>query len=236
MGSGLGRRTIRELDEGSIGACEPCRGTAPKPAQPVGTVNLTTVTRIIAGTKKGHRLRTPAHSATRPTSDRVREAAFSLIADWAGTAGEAAENMLTGLGFLDLYAGSGAVAIEAASRGAAPVLAVESDSATARLARGNASDTGLAVTVLAGSAERTVAAQATTAYDVIWADPPYALANDRLTAVVEAALSNGWLAEDGLIVLERSSRDAPPAWPAQVTDSWHRRYGETTLYFATKGR
>ncbi|MFZ0530391.1 MAG: RsmD family RNA methyltransferase, partial [Propionicimonas sp.] len=95
------------------------------------------MTRIIAGEKKGHRLRTPAHSATRPTTDRVREAAFSLIADWAGTAGEPGARMLAGLSFLDLFAGSGAVALEAASRGARPVLAVESDPATARLARGN---------------------------------------------------------------------------------------------------
>jgi len=193
------------------------------------------VTRIIAGAKKGHRLRTPAHSATRPTSDRVREAAFSLIADWAGTAGEPAEEMLAELSFLDLYAGSGAVAIEAASRGAVPVLAVESDPATAKLARGNALDTGLAVTVLAATAERTVAVPATKSYDVIWADPPYALANERLTAVLQSALDNGWLVADGLLVLERASRDAAPLWPAQMTESWQRRYGETTLYFATRG-
>ena len=174
------------------------------------------MTRIIAGSRKGHRLRTPAHSATRPTTDRVREAAFSLIADWAGNAGAPAEEMLAGLSFIDLFAGSGAVALEAASRGAAPVVAVESDQATARIARGNALDIRLTVTVLAATVERT-------------------LAGDRLAPVLAAAAER-WVAADGLLVLERASRDEPPVWPAGVTDSWERRYGETTLYLGTKGR
>jgi len=193
------------------------------------------VTRIIAGSRKGHRLRTPASSATRPTSDRVREAAFSLIADWAGTGGQPAEEMLAGLSFIDLFAGSGAVALEAASRGAAPVVAVESDQATARIARGNATDTRLPVTVLAATVERTLAGHPQARFDVVWADPPYALTGDRLAPVLAAAAER-WVAEDGLLVLERASRDEPPVWPAGVTDSWERRYGETTLYFATKGR
>lgn len=194
------------------------------------------MTRIIAGTRKGHRLRTPAHAATRPTTDRVREAAFSLIADWAGTAGEPGEAMLAGLAFLDLYAGSAAVAIEAASRGASPVVAVESDQATARLARGNAADARLPVTVAAANVDAFLARPASTGFDVVWADPPYDLPNERLSAVCHAVLSGGWLADDGLVVLERSARDAAPDWPAVLTEQWQRRYGETTLYFAMKGR
>ena len=193
------------------------------------------MTRIIAGSRKGHRLRTPAHSATRPTTDRVREAAFSLIADWAGNAGAPAEEMLAGLSFIDLFAGSGAVALEAASRGAAPVVAVESDQATARIARGNALDTRLTVTVLAATVERTLAGQPKDRFDVVWADPPYALTGDRLAPVLAAA-SERWVAEDGLLVLERASRDPAPQWPPGVTDRWERRYGETTLYLGTKGR
>jgi 16S rRNA (guanine966-N2)-methyltransferase len=193
------------------------------------------VTRIIAGSRKGHRLRTPAHSATRPTTDRVREASFSLIADWAGTAGSAADEMLAGLSFLDLYAGSGGVALEAASRGAAPVVAVESDLSTARIARGNARETGLPVTVLASTVEKALAGEPQVPFDVVWADPPYALSGERLGSVLAAA-ADRWLAADGLLVLERSSRDPAPQWPSVVTDSWQRRYGETTLYFATKGR
>ena len=193
------------------------------------------MTRIIAGSRKGHRLRTPAHSATRPTTDRVREATFSLIASWSGTAGAPAEEMLGGLSFLDLYAGSGAVALEAASRGAAPVVAVESDQATARIARGNARAVGLDVTVLASTVEKALAGEPQARFDVVWADPPYALPGDRLAPVLVAA-ADRWVAEDGLLVLERASRDEPPVWPPGVTDSWERRYGETTLYFATKGR
>jgi len=193
------------------------------------------VTRIIAGSRKGHRLRTPAHSATRPTTDRVREATFSLIADWAGTAGSGAEQMLAGLSFIDLYAGSGAVALEAASRGAAPVVAVESDQATARIARGNAQTIGLPVTVLASTVEKALAGDPQARFDVVWADPPYALSGERLSPVLAAAAER-WMADDGLLVLERASRDEPPVWPLSVTESWERRYGETTLYFATKGR
>lgn len=194
------------------------------------------VTRIIAGSRRGRRLRTPPHSATRPTSDRVREAAFSLIADWAGTGGEASDHMLSGLSFLDLYAGTGAIALEAASRGAGPVWAIESDQATARLARGNARDTDLPVQVQAARVERTVAGPAPLAFDVVWADPPYALPAERLAEVLAALLRSGWLAAEGLLVLERSWRDSPPQWPSGMTEPRLRRYGETVLYLACAGK
>lgn len=194
------------------------------------------MTRIIAGSRKGHRLRTPPHSATRPTTDRVREAAFSLVADWAGTGGEPAEEMLAGLSFLDLYAGSGAVALEAASRGAEPVWAVEFDPGTARLARANAKETGLTVTVLAATVEKALAGEPPAGFDVVWADPPYDLPGERLDAVLATVVDRGWLAGDGLLIVERASRDPEPVWPAAVSDRWQRRYGETTLHFATEGR
>ena len=79
------------------------------------------MSRIIAGSRRGQRLVMPAHDRTRPTSDRVRESLFNLVADWAGTSGEPADGMLARFSFLDLYAGSGAVGLEAASRGAGPV-------------------------------------------------------------------------------------------------------------------
>lgn len=194
------------------------------------------MTRIIAGSAKGKRLRTPAHSATRPTTDRVREAAFSLIADWAGTAGEPADRMLSGLAFLDLYAGSGAVALEAASRGAQPVWAVESDPATARLARDNATQTGLPLHQVTATVEKQLATTAPIAFDIVWADPPYHLANDRLAPMLAAVVDGGWLVADGLLVVERSSRDPEPPWPVALPERWDRRYGETTLHFAMKGR
>ncbi|MGB7962609.1 MAG: RsmD family RNA methyltransferase [Propionicimonas sp.] len=197
------------------------------------------MSRIIAGARKGHRLAMPSHSETRPTSDRVREAAFSLIADWAGTAGQPAASTLTGLSFLDLYAGSGAVALEAASRGAAPVWAVESDRATAEVARRNAAATGLPVTVYVRAVvpflATNPAAQLPRNYDVVWADPPYSLPTERLEAVLALLLADDWVAPRGLVVVERSGRDRAPRWSGGVEECWDRSYGETTLYFAMKG-
>lgn len=191
------------------------------------------MTRIIAGRAKGHRLRTPATSDTRPTTDRVREATFSAIADWAGTAGDQAEQMLAGLSFLDLFAGSGAVALEAASRGADPVTAVESVAAVATIARDNARVTRLAVTVVAAEVAKWLTGGTSTRFDVVWADPPYAYDNDRLAAVA-ALIEQRWLADNGLLVLERSSRDDAPVLPESLSVRWHRRYGETTVYYAMK--
>lgn len=190
------------------------------------------MTRIIAGARKGHRLRTPAHSATRPTSDRVREAAFSAIADWAGSGGQPATEMLAGLSFIDLYAGSAAVALEAASRGAGPVYAVESAGDVVAIARGNAAAARLAVTVIAAPVEKWLRGPAPLLFDVIWADPPYAVTNDQLRVVLDDV--ERWLAPRGLLVLERSSRDDVPRFPNSLTQTWQRRYGETTLYFTMK--
>lgn len=190
------------------------------------------VSRIIAGRAGGQRLSTPTHSRTRPTSDLVRESAFNLIADWAGTLGEPADQMLDRFSFLDLYGGTGAVALEAASRGAGPVVCVERDRATAGLAKSNADATGLAVQVVAMSVDAFLAG-APRAFDIVWFDPPYDLPTTAVDAQV-AAVVEAWLAPDGLVVVERSSRDTPPTWPESLTDQRQRRYGETTLYLATK--
>lgn len=190
------------------------------------------MTRIIAGRARGRRLATPPHQRTRPTSDRVRESAFNLIADWAGTAGEPAEGMLERFGVLDLYAGTAAVALEAASRGAAPVVAVERDHATAALARANATATGLAVDLVATTVDAYLAGEGRR-FDVVWFDPPYDVPN----AVVErqiARVADAWLAPDGLVVVERSARDEPFAWPGGFGHRRDRRYGGTTLYLAMK--
>jgi len=191
------------------------------------------VTRLIAGRARGHRLAAPSHSRTRPTSDRVRESAFNLISDWAGTAGEPAEQMLDRCSFLALYAGTGAVGLEAASRGAAPVVCVERDRPTAALARQNASGVGLDVTVVAASVESFLAGEATP-FDVVWLDPPYDLPNAAVEAQLQRVVAGGWLAPDGLLVVERSGRDAAPGWPTGVRRTRQRRYGETSLYLATQ--
>jgi len=192
------------------------------------------VIRIIAGTAGGRRLATPADSRTRPTSDRVREAAFSVIAGWAGTAGDDPADALAGLAFLDLFAGSGAVALEAASRGASPVWAVESDERTARLIRRNVADTRLEVTVVAKTAEVVAAGSPPHAFDIVWADPPYAVPGETVDALLASLVTRGWVAPGGLVVVERSSRGSRPVWPVDMEVLADRVYGETSLHLATR--
>lgn len=181
------------------------------------------MTRLIGGTAGGRRLRTPPGSATRPTSDRVREALCSAL--------EAARGSFTGLAVLDLYAGTGALALEAASRGADPVLAVESDRRTARLIETNARDTGLGVRVLAQPVARVLASPPGTPYDVVLADPPYPLPNDDVVEALGLLVAHGWLADEADVVVERSARTPEPDWPAGVHRVRSRAYGETVLWY-----
>lgn len=198
------------------------------------------MSRIIAGRAGGRRLRTPAGDATRPTSDRVREAFFSAVAAWNGTSDHAVDEQLEGQSVLDLFAGSGAVGLEAASRGASFVVAVEQNARTAALIRANAVSCGLAdsMTVLATSAERFLAGAAgpapgTTAgkdFDIVWFDPPYAWDADELDQLIAAAASC-LLAADGLIAVERSTRGRAPVFPAGLVP-WANSYGETVVHLA----
>lgn len=189
------------------------------------------MSRIIAGTRKGHRLQTPPGDRTRPTTDRVREALFSVIASWAGTAGGGSEESLAGLAFLDLYAGSGAVGLEAASRGAAAVLLIESDRRTARIIGENARELDLGVQVRAGRVEDVIAQSPPGPYDVIFIDPPYELSSAALSGVLATLLEAGWINEDALVIVERSARTEQLTWPEEPADVWTRTYGETTLHF-----
>jgi 16S rRNA (guanine966-N2)-methyltransferase len=181
------------------------------------------VTRIVAGTAGGRRLVVPP-KGTRPTSERVREALFGAL--------EAAFD-LDGARVLDLYAGSGALGFEALSRGAADVTFVESDRRAVEVLRRNARELGLpGVTVLSGTVEATLAAPAARGYDVILADPPYSVGNAALTALLARMVAGGWLAEQGLLVLERATRDGAPDWPPGLSPIRTRRYGDTTLLWA----
>ncbi len=187
------------------------------------------MSRIIAGQYGGRRLRLPAGDQTRPTTDRVREALFAALASWAG-AGGSADEALAGLSFLDLYSGSGAVGLEAASRGAAPVLLVEADQRTARtIIRTNIDTLGAAATVRAARVEQLVRQPARQAYDIVFADPPYDLDPAKLDAVLADLVGHGWVADDGLIVVERSRRSPEPVGPEPYTELEVRRYGETVL-------
>lgn len=181
------------------------------------------MTRIIGGHLGGRRIATPAGEATRPTSDRVREALFSAIESWAP---------LTGLRFLDLYAGSGAVGLEAASRGAARVTLVERDRRTAELIRRNARTLDCSeAEVLAASVSAVLTGPPAVPYDVVFADPPYPMADAEVEAVLGGLVDHGWLACDALVVVERSSRGSAPAWPVGITGRRTRRYGETALHY-----
>ena len=190
------------------------------------------MSRIIAGSRGGQRLTVPGHGGTRPTTDRVREAGFSVIGSRIGSAGPP-EDQLTGLAFLDLYAGSGAVALEAASRGAAPVTCVESDARARAAIRRNAEETRLRVGVVSSTVTRFLE-QLGPAVDIVWLDPPY----DRPAGDVDgdvARLAAGRLRPGALVVVERSARSAPVSWPQAIGETWNRRYGETTLYFGIEG-
>lgn len=190
------------------------------------------MTRVIAGSRGGRRLATPAGGGTRPTSDRVREALFSALTAWAGTTSRSADAALANLAFVDLYAGSGAVGLEAASRGADPVLLVEDDPRTAALILANVAALALPVQVRASTVASVLRSPPGRRYDIVFADPPYALASDALDVVVTSLLSSEWLAPASLVVLERSRRTPAPAWPTEMADAWCRDYGETVLYFA----
>lgn len=190
------------------------------------------MTRIIAGRAGGRRLQTPKGDQTRPTSDRVREALFSAIESWSGS--------LHDLRFLDLYAGSGAIGLEAWSRGAAAVTLVESDRRTADLVRANARSVGCDVAeVVARSVTATLSEPARAPYDLVFSDPPYPLADEAVAADLALLVTNGWLARGALVVVERSRRSPEPAWPSGLEPlpgkRRQKKYGETNLWLAESG-
>ena len=181
------------------------------------------MTRIIGGSAKGRKLATPTGDATRPTSDRVREALFSAL--------EAQLGSLHGLRVLDLYAGSGAVGLEAASRGAGGVTAVESDRRTAQLIDTNARALGFAVEVLAQPVARVLAGRPRATYDVVFADPPYPMPDDEVAAALALLVAHDWLNPGAAVVVERSARSVEPAWPTGLGLLRQKKYGETVLWY-----
>jgi 16S rRNA (guanine966-N2)-methyltransferase len=182
------------------------------------------MTRIIGGSAGGRRIAVPRGAATRPTSDRVREALFSAIESWCGS--------LSGLRFLDLYAGSGAIGLEAWSRGAGVVSLVEQDRRNASLIESNAKSLGFhRADVRAASVSAVIARQPAAPYDVAYLDPPYPLPDDAVVGDLEALRRNGWLVPGALVVVERSVRGGGVAWPEGYTAEKDRSYGDTALWF-----
>ena len=152
--------------------------------------------RIIAGEWRGRRLRTPPGLETRPTADRVRETLFSMLASRLGS--------FEGLRVADLFAGSGALGLEALSRGAAFACFVENDAKATAAIRANATDLGALdrVQILGGSA---LALPKSEPFDLLFADPPYAPGSG--TAVVAAVANADWLAPGGWMAAETARGD-----------------------------
>jgi 16S rRNA (guanine966-N2)-methyltransferase len=178
------------------------------------------VTRIVAGTAGGRTIQVPG-SGTRPTSDRVREALFSRL-DHAG--------LVAGARVLDLYAGSGALGLEAASRGAADVVLVESARPAAEVCRRNAATLGLGVVRVVPQRVSAFLRQAKGPADLVFLDPPYDLPEVDLTEALAGVA--GVLTSGGVVVVERSVRTPEPTWPPGVVRTDERRYGDTVLWFA----
>jgi 16S rRNA (guanine966-N2)-methyltransferase len=141
---------------------------------------------------------------------------------------------LTGVTVLDLYAGSGAVGLEALSRGAADVLLVESDQGAARVIKANIATVGLAGARLVNDRVERVLRRGpgeVAPRDLVFADPPYSAGEAELGGMLTALAASSWLAPGAVIVIERDSRSGPPPWPDGYREDRSRRYGETVLWY-----
>lgn len=182
------------------------------------------MTRIIGGSAGGRRIETPKGDQTRPTSDRVREALFSALEAWAGS--------LADLRFLDLFAGSGAIGLEARSRGAGEITLVEQDRRTSALITANARSLGFrGIEVIAQSVGTVLQRTPAAAYDVVFLDPPYPLADEEVEHVLELLVVHEWLAPGALVIVERGTRGSSHRWPEGIIPWRDKRYGETVLRY-----
>lgn len=188
------------------------------------------MTRIIAGFAGSLQLAVP-RSGTRPTSDRVREAIFSALQ---------ARDVLDGARVLDLYAGSGALGLEAASRGASHVTLVDRAAAARRVVQDNAERVRRAAPrdaqpeiVVSSQPVQSFLGGSRGTWDVVFLDPPYELGSAELRHNLEALVSR--MAPDGVVVVERSARDRPPDWPPGLELERRRDYGDTALYWLASG-
>lgn len=191
------------------------------------------MTRIISGFAGSLTLAVPK-SGTRPTSDRVREAIFSALDS---------RDRIAGARVADLYAGSGALGLEAASRGATSVVLVEQSRQAAAVCRrnveairhaagaatGTAAGTATEISVATASVAHFLAANPTV-FDLVFVDPPYDLGESALGEVLTALGAR--IAADATVVIERSSRSPEPAWPQSLLFERRKDYGETTLWWA----
>jgi 16S rRNA (guanine966-N2)-methyltransferase len=183
------------------------------------------VTRVIAGVAGGRRLIVPSGRDTRPTSDRAREGLFATVHALLGS--------FAGMRVADLFAGSGAVGLEALSRGAGHALLVEAHPRAARVVEANIEALGLpGAELIVDRVERVLRRPPAEPYGLIFADPPYATPEAVVSAMLTALRDNGWLAAGSLVVVERATRGPGLAWPPGYTADRERRYGEGTLWYA----
>lgn len=185
------------------------------------------MTRIVSGFAGSLTLRVPKNG-TRPTSDRVREAIFSALD---------ARDAITGLRVLDLYAGSGALGLEAASRGARVVTLVEKNQQAATLCRANASAvakaaprTGAPQITVSGQSVQGFLDSTSAGFDLVFIDPPYELSAEELAENLRALAP--LLHEEAIVMIERSSRSPEPEWPSGLELDRRKDYGDTTLWWA----
>lgn len=185
------------------------------------------MSRIVSGIAGGMPLVSVPGSLTRPTTDRVKEALFSRLE---------AFNVIAGARVLDLYAGSGSLGVESASRGAETAELVESDAKASEVCQRNADlvngATGRKIVSVHRSRvesflERTLPG---TLWDLVFLDPPYPLDEPAMSSVLDKLSPH--LAESAVVVVERSSRTAEPGWPASMERFAEKKYGETKLWFA----
>lgn len=192
--------------------------------------------RIVSGRFKGFQLTAPK-SGTRPTTDRAKEGIFSHLESY----GE-----IEGARVLDLYAGTGALGIEALSRGAHELLAIESGAQAASLISASLKAlqrnpswlTTDSAKVMRNTVERFVRSDSHAtddvprkAFDVVFMDPPYALSDDDIRSVISQLLDGGLVQQDGVLVVERSARSPEPEIPRGWGVRQHKMYGETAVYY-----
>jgi 16S rRNA (guanine966-N2)-methyltransferase len=187
--------------------------------------------RIIAGVAKGRTLSSVA-TATRPTSDRAREALFSTLTSEFGD--------FLGLHVLDLFAGTGAIGLEALSRGASIVHAVEKDENACKSISANSSSVEKAQTpgkfhLFSMSAQKFVENQPEIKYHFIYIDPPYDYPDEELTTLLAKLVENGFLAQECFIAVERATKTNSVQWPHGYEPVREKTYGQATIYYANAG-
>jgi 16S rRNA (guanine966-N2)-methyltransferase len=176
--------------------------------------------RIIAGELRGRRLQSPRGRAIRPTSERAREALFSILQHGAPP--------LRGARFLDLFCGTGAVGLEAHSRGAQEVLLVENDRAALRLAGANLARVGSPASVRLLARDATRLGPAPHRFDLVFLDPPYR--SGLAGAALEGLLRDGWLGAETRVILELAATDDLELPPGYTLER-ERRYGRVKFLF-----